>query len=122
MKSSFQLPRGNSVFDNFQVTSLQMPRSFTHCALCRKTCLPIVGEIWQPSSSLIDRSNFSNHLNLPDEIQVVFKHALGKAQEALLKPSTVRGVPRTINTILAPKNVTPSNLHSEAGTAGTDRT
>ncbi|KAH9210855.1 AhpD-like protein [Leptodontidium sp. 2 PMI_412] len=70
-------------------------------------------------------------LNRPDEIQVVFNHALSNGQdhlpldyhqqlliarrtrEALLKASSVGGVPKTINALLALKNVTPVHLQAD---------
>ncbi|KAH7360508.1 AhpD-like protein [Rhexocercosporidium sp. MPI-PUGE-AT-0058] len=70
-------------------------------------------------------------LNRPDEIQVVFRHALRedpdhppldshqqllitrRTREALLKASSVGGVPKTINALLALKNVTPPDLQPE---------
>ncbi|PVH85102.1 hypothetical protein DL98DRAFT_512033 [Cadophora sp. DSE1049] len=71
-------------------------------------------------------------LNRPDEIQVVFKHALGhgldrlpidhrqqvliarRTREALLKASSVGGVPKIINALLALKDVTPTDLQADA--------
>ncbi|KAG4430770.1 hypothetical protein IFR05_013739 [Cadophora sp. M221] len=71
-------------------------------------------------------------LNRADEIQVVFKHALSdsspdhlpldchqqlliarRTREALLKASSVGGVPKTINALLALKNVMPANLQAD---------
>ncbi|KAG4411250.1 hypothetical protein IFR04_015611 [Cadophora malorum] len=71
-------------------------------------------------------------LNRPDEIRVIFKHALGpgldrfpvdhpqqisitrRLREALLKASSVGGVPKTINALLALKAVTPADLEDAA--------